>query len=140
MGTWKRAAWTAVAWAMGAVSGMAQSLTVPKDIAVGQTISIGYSDPSRAGQAITVKIDNAGYPVPVVILVEITLNREGNGRADWVVPVWLVANFNAPGVDEETREINLGGAPVLNASREVTPLVRPSHSPRALTRWRCRCG
>ncbi len=119
MGNWMRAALAAVVCGALSVAAVAQTMTVPKDPTVGQTITIGYSDPGRAGATITVTIDSAGFPSLIVLEKEITLDENGNGSVEWVVPEWMAANFNAPGVDEQTRSIQWGAMPVCHASDEA---------------------
>lgn len=112
MRTWMKAALGVVVWAASAASAMAQTLTVPKSLTAGQTITIGYSDSRRAGETITVTIDSAGFPLMIVLERQITLDGNGNGSVEFLVPEWLVANFNAPGADEVTRDIDLSDAPI----------------------------
>lgn len=116
MRTWMKAALGVVVWAACAASAMAQTLTVPKNLTAGHTITIGYSDSRRAGETITVTIDSAGFPSMIVLERQITLDGNGNGSVEFFVPEWLVANFNAPGVNEVTRDIDLSEAPIF-ASR-----------------------
>lgn len=119
MRTWMKAALGVVVWAACAASAMAQTLTVPKNLTAGQTITIGYSDSRRAGETITVTIDSGGFPSLIVLERQITLDGNGNGSVEWFVPEWMGAHFNAPGVDEVTRDIELSGAPILIASDRV---------------------
>ncbi|MBK9129761.1 MAG: hypothetical protein IPM13_18550 [Phycisphaerales bacterium] len=116
MRTWMKAALGVVVWAACAASAMAQTLTVPKNLTAGQTITIGYSDSRRAGETITVTIDSAGFPSMIVLERQITLDGNGNGSVEFFVPEWLVANFNAPGVNEVTRDIDLSEAPIFASS------------------------
>lgn len=115
MRTWMKAALGVVVWAACAASAMAQTLTVPKNLTAGQTITIGYSDSRRAGETITVTIDSAGFPSMIVLERQITLDGNGNGSVEFLVPVWMAANFNAPGADEVSRQIDLTGLPILLA-------------------------
>lgn len=116
MRTWMKAALGVVVWAACAASAMAQTLTVPKAPVIGQGITIGYSDPGRAGETITIEIDN-GYPIPIVIELQVTLDENGNGSIEWMVPAWMGGNFNAPGVHEESRDFDLGVVPIFAARR-----------------------
>lgn len=95
----------------------AQSLTVPDRLTVGNSITIGYSDASRAGQTVTVIIDSGQLPEPVIQQVQISLDGSGNGTATWNVPNWDLAKFNAPGVQEAMRVIYPG---VSGPAAEVT--------------------
>jgi hypothetical protein len=72
----------------------------------GETVSIEYSNPARAGQWVTVHIDDGGNP-PTCESVSILLDAGGNGSAPWVVPAWCYASFNAPDVAEVS--IFIGG-------------------------------
>lgn len=114
MGMLIRTALAVVVWGLLAVAGQAQKLTVPKELTAGGTITIGYTG-GRAGETITVTIDSAGFPSMIVVEQEITLDDQGNGSVEWVVPEWMAANFNAPGVDEQTREITWGDTPLTAA-------------------------
>ncbi|GAB4148564.1 MAG: hypothetical protein Fur0037_16870 [Planctomycetota bacterium] len=71
----------------------------------GQVITITYSDPGRAGDTITVEIDNGEVPKPTVVEVYIRLDQNGNGSTQWTVPDWWVAHLNAPKVREITLAI-----------------------------------
>lgn len=115
MRTWMKAALGVVVWAACAASAMAQTLTVPKNLTAGQTITIGYSDSRRAGETITVSIDSGGFPSLIIQEREITLDGNGNGSVEWIVPEWMGANFNAPGVDEQTRQIDWLDQPIFVA-------------------------
>lgn len=118
MRNWMRAALGVVVWAACAASAMAQTLTVPKRLTAGQTITVRYSDASRAGETITVTIDSAGFPSLIVLERQITLDDKGNGSLEWLVPVWMGVNFNAPGANEVSRQIDLTGLPILSARDE----------------------
>ncbi|MCB9877579.1 MAG: hypothetical protein H6835_08275 [Planctomycetes bacterium] len=77
----------------------------PNVLTSGSMATITYSDPSRAGQTILVTIDNGMRRTPEVQTVEIVLNENGVGTANWLVPAWDGAKFNADGVAEVFRPI-----------------------------------
>ncbi len=83
-----------------------QSLSVDYSLSPGDKANISYSDPSRAGQTITVDIDDGTFPVPETDSVQITLDAAGNGSTTWDVEDWDQANFNAPGVPTVNRRIS----------------------------------
>ncbi len=111
MRTWVKAVLGAIVWGAMSVAAAAQTLTVPKAPVIGTGITIGYSDPGRAGETITIEIDNGGS-VPIVVELSVTLDENGNGTVEWMVPDWMGANFNAPGVPEETRAFEFGVSPI----------------------------
>jgi hypothetical protein len=77
----------------------AQQLTVsPTPLVPGEKATVSYSDPKRAGETVTVTIDDGGLPVPSVVELYVRLDQNGVGSVSWDVPRWLVANFGAPGV------------------------------------------
>ena len=82
------------------------TITVPATASVGEEITIGYSDASKAGQTVTVQIDNGGYPEVVTQEVQIKLDQDGKGSVQWTVPDWIGAAFNAPGAAEQTMAID----------------------------------
>lgn len=83
----------------------AQSLSVPDNLNVGQVAAIVYSDPTRAGQVVTVEITSGGL-IPLTESITITLNENGVGAAGWTVPSWGKATFTAPNVVDEVRSIS----------------------------------
>lgn len=87
-----------------AATATGQTLTVtPGPLSVGQEASIQYSNPSRAGEEITVEIhDGAGNP-PAKVKIQLDENGEGSGT--WTVPNWDVAIFEAPEATAEARPI-----------------------------------
>jgi len=120
-----RAALAAMFVAVFSVNASAQAtLSVPEGLVQGQDITISYSDASRAGGAVTVEIDDGGFPVATVVTVTIQLDGQGKGSAKWRVPEWGCASFNAPGVSEVTREIYGGSA---SKARRTLPrmMARP---------------
>jgi hypothetical protein len=80
------------------------TLTVtPGPLTVGQEVSIQYSNPNMAGQAVDVEINDCmGGPTQVV---RMQLDENGNGTATWTVPNWMCAMFDAPEADGEARSI-----------------------------------
>jgi hypothetical protein len=63
-------------------------------------------DLQRAGDRITVAVDNGGLPMPIEESIEIQLDDEGSGCSLWPVPQsWTIANFNHPGCSQVTRPI-----------------------------------
>lgn len=91
-----------------AASAMAQVMTVTAGVLrVGQKVEITYADPNRAGDVITVTIDDGSRPTPHLVEVDIHLDQTGKGSVNWTVPDWWSASFNAPGVQEITRAIDL---------------------------------
>jgi hypothetical protein len=83
------------------VAAMAQAvLTVgPSTLHVGDKALISYSDPTRAGQTITVNIVGGDIGLEgLVALVTIQLDQNGSGHSLWSVKDWGTAAFSAPGV------------------------------------------
>jgi len=80
----------------------AQKMTVTGGgvLQVGQPIQVTYSDPSRAGQTVSVRVDNCNPDQPTVQTVSILLDAQGNGLGQWTVLNWWSVAFNAPGVRE----------------------------------------
>lgn len=66
----------------------------------GSPATVSYSDPSKAGQTITVDVDNGSSRNPETDTIVIELDANGEGSATWQVPDWGSASFNAPGVPE----------------------------------------
>jgi hypothetical protein len=71
----------------------------------GSTATIGFCDPSKAGQSIDVRIDDGGFPTARIVYVKIQLDKSGEGTTTWKVQGWLFAAFNAPGANEVIRGI-----------------------------------
>jgi hypothetical protein len=87
----------------------AQEIKVPDGpLQVGKTIDIAVNDPSRANGSIVVTIENSDPSNSEKLEVEIKLDASGNGVAQWTVPDWVGAAFNAPGCKEVTRAIDEG--------------------------------
>ncbi|MCR9246346.1 MAG: hypothetical protein NXI31_15040 [bacterium] len=74
----------------------------PDPLTEGGTATISYSDPSKANQTITIDIDNGMRRKPKKATVTIQLDENGEGATSWAVPGWQMANFNAPGVAEQS--------------------------------------
>ncbi len=119
MGNWMRAALAAVVCGALSVEAVAQTMTVPKDPTVGQTITIGYSDPGRAGATITVTIDNGGFPSKIVVEKEITL--DGRATAAWS------GSCQSGWAPTSMRQVWMSrrGAFSGGSCRSVTPPMRP---------------
>jgi hypothetical protein len=102
-----RAPFVALVMALFCVKASAEaSLSVANNLVTGSMTTISYSDPGKAGQTVTVEIDN-GHPTnPVTQKVTIQLDAQGNGSRAWLVPSWEVVNFNAAGCSEETRFVH----------------------------------
>lgn len=106
-------------------------LTVPEGLLTpGEDIEIGYSNPERAGEKVTVEINDGGFPNPKVQKVEIQLDDSGEGSGSWTVPEWVAAHFNAPQAQERTRFINKPGAALRAPDGSARELVgdRPLHA------------
>ena len=79
----------------------APSLTVnPGVLTKGSSATIHYSNPDMAGQTVVVHVDNGMRNNTQTQAVEITLDANGEGSAQWNVPDWFGAKFNAPGAPE----------------------------------------
>ena len=84
----------------------AQKITVTGGVLQpGQVVDVTYTDASRAGQAVTVQIDNGDPDNPAIVSVQIQLDGNGTGVGHWVVLAWWGAVFNAPGTNEVARSI-----------------------------------
>ncbi|MFN3242331.1 MAG: hypothetical protein ACE37K_12545 [Planctomycetota bacterium] len=73
----------------------------------GETVKIEYSDPSRAGETITITISNgAAAPFDEEVSIDVTLDANGQGTVEWVVDGdWDRAYFYGPGAAELMRPI-----------------------------------
>lgn len=104
-----RAAFLAVmAFTVAQLSAQTQSpsLTVgPGVLAVGKTAKVEYHNPAMAGQTVVIDVDNGLRHRLETDVISIVLDRDGRGSANWTVPKWFGANFNAPGVTEVHRAI-----------------------------------
>jgi hypothetical protein len=90
------------------VAAMAQAaLTVgPSQLHVGDKALISYSDPTRAGQTITVNINSGGIGLePIVVQLTLHLDQSGKASTAWLVPDWFLANFSGPGTNTISRGI-----------------------------------
>ncbi|HLU38338.1 MAG TPA: hypothetical protein VK081_03070 [Planctomycetota bacterium] len=90
----------------GAVVAQAQIL-VPDQLTAGAWIDVTYSDASKAGQTVKIRINSDAFPVPDEIELEILLDSSGSGTVRWQVPGWGWAAFNAPDAPEEVRFIGV---------------------------------
>lgn len=80
----------------------AQKIAVkPGDVLVpGETAEIQYTNPSLAGQTVTIQV-SGGFPTPAVETVTITLDADGVGSGKWLVRSdWRSARFNGPDAQE----------------------------------------
>lgn len=80
----------------------AQQMSVPREMEIGDDVTIGYADAARAGQTIYVTIA-VSLPEISVIEIPIHLDQKGNGEVSWTVPDALGVTFNAPGCRQITR-------------------------------------
>mgnify|MGYP000913294759 CR=1 FL=1 len=80
----------------------AQQMSVPREMEIGDDVTIGYTDAARAGQTIYVTIA-VSLPEISVIEIPIHLDQKGNGEVSWTVPDALGVTFNAPGCRQITR-------------------------------------
>jgi len=106
---WNRAL-VAIAFAILAPLSVAQVITVTPSGSVtgGETVTVGFSDPSRAGQTITIYVSN-GEPPPFdeEIEIKIELDVDGNGSAKWVADGgWEQAIFSGGEAARVTVQIN----------------------------------
>ena len=85
---------------------MAEYLGVPQGaLKVGSTIQISYGPNSAlANQTITVHVTDDSEP-PNEETLNIELDGQGRGSAEWEVANWDVVFFNAPGATEVSRHI-----------------------------------
>ncbi len=69
--------------------------TDPDPITAGGTLTIRFSDGSKAGQTITVEVDNSNGDIRQV---QVQLGADGKGSTTFVVPTlgWSVVNLNGP--------------------------------------------
>lgn len=96
-------------WATLLLAGMAaaqQMGVTPGMLVPGQSVQITYSDPSRAGTTIQVRVSGGNSDNPTVFLVPVVLDGQGHGQAHWIAVNWWSVYFNAPGVDEQMRCID----------------------------------
>jgi hypothetical protein len=89
----------------GAAVSQKMTVTGGSVLMAGQGVQINYADPSRAGQTINVQVDD-GMPKPTIVTLQIQLDQNGQGCAQWLVQPWWRAAFNAPGVEQVTRAID----------------------------------
>lgn len=89
---------------LSAAMAAAQSLSVPASLAAGQDINIEYADRSRAGQTVTVTIDEY-TDHRVIVELTIHLDQSGRGSVTYSVPDVDTVAFNAPGARQVTRAL-----------------------------------
>jgi len=100
-----------IAAAIGVFLGLAGAaraqgdITVPDGMTAGDQIDITYSNSDRAGQTVTVKLDNGDPFDPEVLTLEVTVSANGVGTVTWTIPSWKLVNLNAPDASEVTRAI-----------------------------------
>ena len=99
-------AWAVVA-AIGTSTLAAQAtMTIPEGLLTeGETITVEYSDPSKANETVVIEADDGGFPTATVVEVVIVLDENGEGTVLWRVPRWRAVSFNGPDVKEQTRFI-----------------------------------
>jgi hypothetical protein len=87
---------------------MAEYLSVPSGaLTVGSTITVGYGPNSGlANQTVMVHITDNSEP-PNEETLNIQLDGQGSGSAQWHVADWDVVHFNAPDATEVTRHVVL---------------------------------
>ncbi|MBK8979956.1 MAG: hypothetical protein IPM29_29000 [Planctomycetes bacterium] len=90
-------------------------LTVnPGVLVAGDDAVITFSDPSKAGETVTIEIDNGSFVNPRSSSVEIRLDDSGTGSARWTVPddpYWIGAHFTGPSGPSVSRGILPGEEP-----------------------------
>lgn len=84
----------------------AQRLDVPgPNLQQGDVIDVVYTDASRAGQRITIVVDNLDPLNPQAEKIEIELDETGRGTVPWRVPKWIWVRFEGPEGGEEVRGV-----------------------------------
>lgn len=85
---------------------VAQTMTISPGgtVRVGDTVTITYHDPAKAGSTVMVEI---GYNVnpPVLVVIPIVLDASGEGSGTWVAARTRRAFVTAPDVPEQRIEI-----------------------------------
>ena len=110
----KRFALSAIGALVLAAAAPAQKLEVgPDALTAGGEASVGYEDPSKAGETVLVEIDNGDPSNLLYDNVLVYLDGNGKGSATWDVPEggWDLANFMAPGVPTKQFPVNPGPPP-----------------------------
>jgi hypothetical protein len=80
----------------------AQTISVPNVINVGDDIEIGFTDASKAGQTVLIRISIAS-PSWSHVEVAVQLDKRGCGSVSWTVPAADAVAFNAPDARQVTR-------------------------------------
>lgn len=91
-----RASFLAAVFAVVTSPLAAQVLSIDQGsvLTAGSSARVSYSDPSQAGQDVTVAV-TGGFPVPTTEYLTITLDASGKGSTPWTVPsLWRFARFN----------------------------------------------
>jgi len=88
---------------------MAQQLTLSESgvLQAGESIKVEYSDPSRAGDTVTITISNGDIdPLYEEVSFDVTLDASGKATIEWTVDgEWDHAVFSGPGASPITRGI-----------------------------------
>lgn len=85
LGLFSMLAFAAFTPAQGQISLPGNSLTA------GQSTTVTYSNPARAGEIVLMKVDNGEGDVRVI---EVQLDGNGEGSEEWEVPsTWMAAIF-----------------------------------------------
>lgn len=72
----------------------------------GQSIDVGFRDPSRANGTVTITVENGDSINPEKIEIEIKLDASGHGEVSFQVPDWWSMQFNGGGAKQVTRFID----------------------------------
>jgi hypothetical protein len=92
----------ATLFAFAAVPLAAQTITIDEGcvLTAGSTVQVAFSDPSKAGEDVTVTV-TGGFPVPTSTTLTITLDENGEGSTSWVVStLWRSVSFTGSGAPE----------------------------------------
>ncbi len=99
-----RASLLAAGFAVATSPLAAQVLSIDQGsvLTAGSTARVSYSDPSQAGQDVTVAV-TGGFPVPTTEYLTITLDAKGKGSIPWTVPShWRTVVFSGSGSEAVT--------------------------------------
>ena len=80
----------------------AQSISVPSTLHSGDEVNLSYSDPSRGGQTIVIRVC-VYNPDAQIVELQVHLDKSGRGSVAWTVPEGMAVTFNAPGIREVNR-------------------------------------
>ncbi|MBL8755617.1 MAG: hypothetical protein JNK15_20140 [Planctomycetes bacterium] len=93
---------TVFAFALAPLAAQAIRVDQGSVLTAGSTATITYTDPSKAGQDVTVTV-TGGFPVPFTTNLTITLDANGAGSTEWLVSsLWRIVRFNGPNAVEVT--------------------------------------